>query len=159
MGGVYWNYFVPHQDDVSAALQRLRSETFRAGKYSYSRDMPSLEELDELPELADEEPLDKPQTIEELLEQEEESGTNSIIDITHIAHSPEFGAVTPMPPEIVRELFGTEKPTHEMVEAKRYDLDLVEHSLVCEKWQGVYFTVYRNGRPDEVFFAGSSGDH
>jgi len=157
MGGRYWNYFVPYEDDVEAALQKLRAETFRSGQYSHC-EPPSPEELEGDPELAEDYPTEQPQTIEELLEQEAEDGTNSIIDITHVADSREFGALVPMPAEVLRELFGTEKPTHEVVEQKRYR-ELAEHPLTCEKWEGVYFTIYRNGKPDEIFFAGCSGDH
>jgi hypothetical protein len=28
MGGRYWNYFVPYEDDVGVALQKLRGEIF-----------------------------------------------------------------------------------------------------------------------------------
>ncbi len=63
-----------------------------------------------------------------------------------------------MPEQNLDDFFGTVKPTRDMVEAKRY-LDIAEHPLTSEKWQGVYFIVYRNGKPDEIFFAGCSGDH
>ena len=39
MGGCFWDYFVPYQDDVSAALQKLRNEVFRAGQYSSSNSL------------------------------------------------------------------------------------------------------------------------
>jgi hypothetical protein len=45
-----------------------------------------------------------------------------------------------------------------MVEAQRGACELFEDPLVVERWQGVYFTVYRHGKPDEVFFIGTSGD-
>jgi hypothetical protein len=159
MGGRYWNYFVPYAEDAGAALQKLRAETFRSGQYTDSRTVLSPQELEEDPELAEEvQRLKKPHTIEELLEQEQESGTNSIVDITHVSETREFCAVTPMPAQDLQDLFGTDKPTHEMVESKRY-LELAEHRLTCEKWMGAYFTVYRDGKPDEIFFAGVSGDH
>jgi hypothetical protein len=159
MGGQYWNYFVPYEDDVGAALQKLRNETFRSGQYTHSRAVFSPQDLEEDSELAEEvTQLKVPNTIEELLEQEQESGTNSILDITHVSDTREFCAVTPMPAQTLRDLFGTDKPTHEMVEARRY-LELAEHPLTCEKWMGVHFTIYRDGKPDQIFFAGVSGDH
>ena len=159
MGGCYWSYFVRYEEDVEAAMQKLRSEIFRTGKYTRSRDVFSQEEIDDDSELALEiMQLEEPETIEELLEQEEESGTNSIIDITHVSQIREFCVASPMPTKSLRDLFGTDIPTHEMVETKRY-LDLAAHPLTCEKWMGVYFIVYRDGRPDEIFFAGVSGDH
>jgi hypothetical protein len=33
MGGQLWNYFAPHDDDVNAALQRLRKDVFARGDY------------------------------------------------------------------------------------------------------------------------------
>ena len=45
-----------------------------------------------------------------------------------------------------------------MIEEKAGDYNLVEHPLVAERWQGIYFSIYRNGRPDELFFMGTSGD-
>ena len=142
MGGAYWDYFVPYTNDINEALQRLREQVFREGSYSCS------------------DPDDKPETIEELLEQEGESGTNSILDITHVSDEPEFAAITPMPAESLLEIFGTEKPTHEMVESKRGHPELTDDNpLANEGWQGAYITVYRGGKPDEIYFVGSSGDH
>jgi hypothetical protein len=100
----------------------------------------------------------KPETIDELLEEQGESGTHSVLDIRQVADEPEFGAVSPMPPEELVKLFGTDKPTRKMVEDKAGDYDLVEHPLVSERWQGVYFTVYRDGKPNEFYFIGTSGD-
>jgi hypothetical protein len=160
MGGCFWDYFVPYDDDVGTALQKLRNEVFRTGKYSHSRIDPSDEDLEELPDLAEEEPVKEPESIEELLEQEAENGTNSILDITHVSEEPEFSAVSPMPPERIYEIFGTEKPTREMVEGKRGYPELTdENPLANEGWRGAYFTVYRDGKPDEIYFVGSSGDH
>jgi hypothetical protein len=150
MGGCFWDYFVPYEDDVSAALRKLREEVFRTKQYVSSNSLEDDSELDD----------EAPGTIEELLEQESESGTNSILDITHVSAEPEFAAVSPMPPEMLRQIFGSEQPTHEMVEAKRGLPELSDDNpLAYEGWQGAYFTVYRNGTPDEIYFVGSSGDH
>jgi len=110
---------------------------------------------------ADAEASDKPDTIDELLEEQGESGTHSILDIQRVSEEPEFGAVSPMPSEELEKLFGTAMPSRKMVEDKLSSTDahdLVEHPLVSERWQGVYFTIYRAGRPDELFFMGTSGD-
>ena len=105
MGGLYWNYFVPYEDDVGAALQKIRDETFRSGQYTNSRAVFSPLDLEEDPQLAEEATqLKVPNTIEELLEQEEESGTNSILDITHVSDTREFCAVTSMVGKFVPHL-------------------------------------------------------
>jgi hypothetical protein len=201
MGATTWDYFVRYDDDVDAALQRLREQTFRAG--SYERFVVTDEEMERATAFAEQiesesfdpeqsvhpkpgEPMHvwamrvqqqmskfigtspkqsprkndpkKPATIEELLEEQGESGTHSILDIQRISPVPEFGAVSPMPVERLREIFGTDKPTRKMVESKQGEYELVEDPLVSERWQGVYFTVYRDDRPDELYFIGTSGD-
>ncbi|MGN6556357.1 MAG: hypothetical protein ACTHLW_21810 [Verrucomicrobiota bacterium] len=201
MGGRLWHYFVPHDNDVSAALQRLRRDVFARGDYETDAEMtpnerkallddmrpeldPWVQKTQELsaglpPGLADlyagaaEQFRDElmkddvdlgetektPETIEELLEMRAESGTSSILDMTHVSEEPEFGAVCPMPVERVREIFGTDKPTRKMVESKVGYPELADDDpVIMEGWQGCYFTVYRDGKPHEIFFVGSSGD-
>lgn len=180
MGATTWNYFVRYEADTEAALQSLRRKVFEDGGYESGRVTPdqvraAYEQLiaqssnpavarqqieqvmEQLRPLMPPEPP-KAKTIEELLEQRAENGTHSILDIQHISHVPEFGAVSPMPSEELVKLFGTDKPTRQMVEDKMGDYDLVEHPLVSERWQGVYFVVYRDGKSDELYFMGTSGD-
>jgi hypothetical protein len=64
----------------------------------------------------------------------------------------DFGALTPLPPEVLLDLFGTEQPTREMVEGSDELYDALERG------QGVYVVVYEGGRPSEIFFAGYSYD-
>ena len=198
MGATTWNYFTPYDDDAGAALQRLREQVFREGRYErFTLPPEELESFQEKPGVVDPSaPLEKqmqmqegetflqwaariqkfadgigggtpktepdyskkPETIDELLEEQGESGTHSILDIQRVSDEPDFGAVSPMPTERLREIFGTDKPTRKMVESKQGDYELVEDPLVSERWQGVYFTVYRDSRPDELFFMGTSGD-
>jgi len=33
MGATTWDYFTPYEDDAGAALQRLREQVFREGRY------------------------------------------------------------------------------------------------------------------------------
>ncbi|HKG12351.1 MAG TPA: hypothetical protein VKB12_03400 [Pyrinomonadaceae bacterium] len=58
-----------------------------------------------------------------------------------------------MPRETLLELFGTERPTREMVDESD---ELFE--LMGERGQGVYVVVYAGERPSEIFFAGYSFD-
>ena len=198
MGATTWDYFTPYDEDIGAALQRLREQVFREGRYErFTLSPEELESFQQKPGVVElTAPLEKqmqmqegesilqwgvriqklmdqiggqipkpepdyskkPETIDELLEEQGESGTHSILDIQRVCDEPDFGAVSPMPSEELESLFGTDKPTRKMVEDKSGDYDLVEHALVSERWQGVYFTVYRDGRPDELFFIGTSGD-
>jgi hypothetical protein len=183
MGATTWHYFVPYEADTEAALQRLRKQVFKDG--SYGSGVPSPDQMKAMfeevlarspnPALARQQMEDamaslaqlqqqmppeppKPDTIEELLEQRAENGSHSILDIQCVAPAPEFGAVSPMPAERLKQIFGATGPTRNMVESKLGDFDLVEDPLVSERWQGIYFTVYREGKPDEIFFMGTSGD-
>ena len=198
MGATIWDYFTPYDDDAGAALQRLRDQVFREGRYKrFILSPDELESFQPKPGLVDPSaPLEKqmqmqegetfvqwgvrlqklmdqlggeapkpepdyskkPETIDQLLEEQGESGTHSILDIRRVSDEPEFGAVSPMPSQELVALFGTDKPTRKMIEEKAGDYGLVEHSLVSDPWQGVYFTVYRDGRPDELYFIGTSGD-
>jgi len=69
-----------------------------------------------------------------------------------VADEPDFNAVSPLPPEDLMELFGTDKPTREMIEGND---ELFE---ALGRGQGVYVVVYKDGRPSEIFFAGYSFD-
>jgi hypothetical protein len=183
MGATGWNYFVPFEENVEAVLQRLRQQVFKEGKYGSDILAPdrmkavfeqmlarspnpeqtrkqmeeAMEKLAQLRQRMPPEPP-KPSTIEELLEQRAENGTHSIIDIQRISDVPDFAAVSPMPDQRLREIFGTDRPMRTMVESKLGDRELVEDPLVSERWQGVYFTIYRDGKPDEICFMGTSGD-
>jgi hypothetical protein len=49
-------------------------------------------------------------------------------------------------------LYGTDQPTRAMIEA---NMDFLED---IERGHGVYITLYKNGHPDEILFAGFSFD-
>jgi hypothetical protein len=177
MGASGWNYFTPYRDDVGQALQELRERVFREKAYGDPAlsDMPfppaalaalppeqraafeaMLAERNKLlePLRALEAQRPEPRTIEELLEQQAESGTHSILDITEgLSDGPDFGTAFPMPQDMLRELFGTLQPTHEQVEAKA-----MERSEDLDRWQCWYVVVYRDGAPSEMYFEGCSGD-
>jgi hypothetical protein len=179
MGATGWEYFEPYQVDTSAALQRLRERVFAkerviVGK-SFSKSVfdgllsrpidtiLSQEEKQKHADLIVQELKkisgskgSKPKTIEELLKRQGESGTHSILDIIRVSPEPEFRAVSPLPASKLVEIFGTEKPSHAEIESK-YNEDVLEE-YICERWQGIYIVAYRDGLPDEIFFAGSSGD-
>ena len=132
MGAEPWDYFVPYEEDIQQALDKLRRREFRAGRYRGADAHPA--------------------TIEEAFENAEEDGTASILDITHITEEPEFFAVAPLPPETLIELFGTDKPTREMIER---NMDFYED---IDRGQGIYIIAYKDGSPSEIFFGGYSFD-
>ena len=147
MGGHAWFYFVDYEPDVNAALQKLREREFRAGRYNPVLWFPEFPVGPDSPT-----PGAQHASIEEALEASEEEGTRSILDMTKVADAPDFFAVAPLPLEDLIALFGTDKPTHEMVE----EGDELFEAL--ERGQGVYITVYQDNQPSEIFFAGYSFD-
>jgi len=147
MGGHPWFYFVEHQPNVSGALQALRQREFRAGRYNPVIDFPEFPMDASSPS-----PGAQHSSIEEAMEDADADGTRSILDMERISDTPDYGAVTPLPIEALFALFGTDKPTHEMVESS---YDLFDE---LERGQGVYVIVYEDEKPSEIFFAGYSYD-
>jgi hypothetical protein len=147
MGGEPWFYFVPYQADIDSALQALRRREFQAGRYNPVTPMPDFPVRPGAPA-----PGAQHGSIEEAIEDADADGTRSILDMARVADEPDFGLVTPLPEDDLVDLFGTSKPTHEMIESND---DLFES---LERGQGVYIVVYRDDTPSEIFFAGYSFD-
>jgi len=171
MGASGWSYKTPYNPDIEAALQRLQQEVFERGDY-----YKPWEEIWRYHDSILAKPLDQlavherqyikwsrtyrmpdrnyvPASIQELLRNNAESGTHSILDIFGIADEPTFGAATPVPDEELRRVFGTTQPTVEDVESV-----LSDFGENLERWQAVYFIVYKDGQPYEIHFEGCSGD-
>ena len=148
----YW-YFVPYEADVDAALQKLRLREFQAGGYNPVTPFLSF-------------PIDPsaPATgaahdsIEQVIEQCDESGTRSILDIAQVAPTPYDGngmpyfTAFPLDASNVQELFGTSKPTREQVESNQRMWDRIERG------SAVYTIIFDRGEPHEIFFGGYSFD-
>lgn len=132
MGAEAWDYFVPYEANIHAALEKLRQREFHAGRYRGSEENPS--------------------TIEEAIENMDADGTGSILDMMRIADVPDYFTVAPMPSEKQIEIFGTDKPTRQMIEGNH---DFYED---IERGQGVYIIAHQNDKPSEIFFAGYSFD-
>jgi hypothetical protein len=142
----YW-YVVKYNPDVEAALHELREREFAAGRYNPV--MPFIP----FP-LTPQSPAPGPRhgSIVEALDDAAEEGTRSILDLDRITNEPDFGAVTPLDEEAMLEHFGTTTPTRETVERNDGFFDDIERG------QGVYVVLYKDGAPDEIFFAGYSYD-
>lgn len=177
MGASAWEYFTPYQPDIKKALHELRQQVFDAGDYYlFIHELPSTEEeyLREAYAIGmytpdDEEQLrqvyreekeryskPKPDTIEELFKMCTESGTHTILDIGHLADDPEcndYFTAIPLSEAQLLDLFGTTKLTRKMIEEKRRTLWSLR-----QNWQATYIIVYKNGKPEEIYFAGFSGD-
>jgi hypothetical protein len=147
MGGHPWFYFVDYEPDIEAALQKLREREFQAGRYNPVIDFPEFPVTSQSPA-----PGREHDSIEEAFEDSDADGTRSILDMMQVSATPDYNAVAPLPGEVLIELFGTDKPTHEMIE----ESDELYEKL--ERGQGVYVIVYKDEQPSEIFFAGYSFD-
>jgi hypothetical protein len=132
MGAEAWDYFVPYEADVQAAMEKLRDREFRAGRFNGAEENPAT--IDEAREVAD------------------ADGTRSILDIDRVGDEPDYGVVVPLASEQLVEYYGTDRPTREMIEENN------EFFEEIERGQGVYIIVYRDDKPSEIFFGGYSYD-
>jgi hypothetical protein len=147
MGAEPYYYFVKYKPDVDAALAELRDREFEAGRYN-----PVIRHLSFPIGPGSPSPGAQHATIQEALEASDADGTRSILDLDHVSDQPDFCAVAPVAPAELERLFGTDQPTHEMIEQSG---ELFEG---MERGQGVYIIVYKDGSPDEIFFGGYSFD-
>jgi hypothetical protein len=147
MGASPYEYFVPYQRDIPAALEALRQREFRAGRYNPAVDFPVFPVGPRSPS-----PGAQHASIDEAMEDADADGTRSILDLDHVAEEPDYGAVVPLDPGVLQALYGTTQPTRAMIERNMEFLEDVERG------QGVYIVVYKDGQPDELFFAGYSYD-
>ena len=132
MGGEPWFHVAPYQSDIPAALEALRQRVFAEGEYRGSNEEPA--------------------TIEEAIENMDADGTASILDIDHVAASPEPTGVTILTPAEAKQYFGTERPTRADVEkADQFWDDIGRGEAVC-------VVLYNGDRPSELYFAGISFD-
>ncbi len=142
----YW-YFVPYEEDANAALQRLREREFAAGRYNPVTPFLTFPLSANSPA-----PGAQHDTIDDALEDAEEDGTRSILDLERVDDEPDFCVAAPIEDDLLVETYGTTRPTHEMVDE---NLDIIEE---LERGHGVYMTIYKNDEPSELFFAGYSFD-
>jgi hypothetical protein len=179
MGASGWEYFVPYQPDIQAALDRLRHQAYEKGDYwkigtrleVIAQTRKDLERLGDESSIPKEqrirghlesyirmlEALPEPKTIDEKIAEvmaiNETDGANSILDIDRISGAPAFGVAAPLSDTELIGLFGTARPSHAMI---------VEHKLELMGWRdtsmATYVIVYRDDKPDEIYFTGFSGD-
>ena len=147
MGGHPWFYLVDYERDIDSALQKLRQREFQAGRYNPVVQFPEFPVGPQTPA-----PGAKHNSIEDALEDSEEDGTRSILDMERVSDEPDFGAVSPFPDEDLLEMFETTKPTREMVESSTWLFEFLERG------QGVYIVTYADDQPSGIFFAGYSFD-
>ena len=144
MGGEPWSYFVPYVPDFQTALEQLREREFTAGRYNpasgyegtYGGGLP----VDE-----------RPSTIEEARELADADGTRSILDMDRVGDEADYGVARRLSPAELQNYFGSTEPTRQAIDQAEFWEDI-------ERGQGICCTVYENGKPTELFFAGYSYD-
>ncbi len=132
MGAEPYEYTVPYEPDIQAALNKLRSRVFESKEFNGA-------EFD-------------PPTPEAAFELTGADGTRSILDISRISDHPDYFCAAPLSAEELERYFGTEKPTEVMV---RESDDLWED---LERGQARYVILYEGDEPKQIFFAGYSFD-
>jgi len=125
MGATPWGHFVDYQESVHTALENLRHELNDRKAWSIEAAMEDMEEAGSMPML---------------------------LNVMTISASPGMCCICPLPAEKLRELFGTEQPTREMIESNHDFFDEIERG------EGIFITAYKDGKPSEYFFAGYSFD-
>jgi hypothetical protein len=149
MGGHPWFYVVDYDSNPGRALELLRQREFRAGRYNPAMPFPPFPIGPETPS-----PGPKHRSIDEAREAAAEDGTRSILDIDAVSDQPDYCMAAPLDPEILRDIYGTDRPSRTMVEEDDYEfLEALE-----ERGQGCYFTLYEDDRPAFLLFAGYSFD-
>src|SRR6186997_2728004 len=96
MGGWRYQYVVPYQEDLQAALESLREDVFERGDYHGSEA--------------------RPRTIKDALRRSGDSGTRSILDIERVTKGPDLRCAAPLTSEEVARYFEGQTPTIKLVE-------------------------------------------
>jgi len=162
-------YFTPYQKDIQAALEALREREFEAGRYDPAMamaDPPSyMFQMRFPPDESWPRPGAQHESIEEAIEAAAESGTGSILDLSRVGSAPDFSTVCPLNDQVLIQLFGTTKPTRDLLESV-----LIERKPIAgpeasglfwdqiERGEGRYIVIYSGSEPREIFFAGYSID-
>ena len=148
MGGVPYWYFVAYENDVNNALQTLREREFEAGRYHPALRFPVFPVTENSPR-----PGARHRSIDAALDASKEDGTRSILDIKAVGPPPvHHGVAVPLSTHALESLYATAVPTRQMVE------DNMDFFNDIDRGECIYFTVYKDGQPDELFFAGYSYD-
>jgi hypothetical protein len=132
VGAHAYQYTVPYEPDIQAALEKLRRRVFESKQFNGARF--------------------NPPTPEAAFELSGADGTRSILDISRISFRPDYCCAAPLTPSELEHYFGTAKPTEAMV---RESADFWED---LERGMARYVILYEGDEPSEIYFAGYSFD-
>lgn len=152
MGASGWDYRVPYAGSVEATFVLLQEQVLAGGEFLWPWD--GLE-----PDEDDDEVAGRPSSLEELraakeIEEFWEAGTHSILDMDRVGDDEQVGVVRPLTSGELEGVFGTREPS--AVEFEQ--VETPEQLLLGERWTGRSLVLYKDGKPDEVYFWGYSGD-
>jgi hypothetical protein len=138
---------VDFDPNIDRALRALREREFRAGRYFPALKFPQYP-------VGSDSPAPGPQhaSMEEAQEDVAEVGTYSILDLDHVSEVPEACGLTALKDDQLLELYGTTRPTREMVEFENGWAEFVDRA------QGVYVIVYQDEEPRWLFSGGRAFD-
>lgn len=142
----YW-YTVDYQEDITLALNVLRTREFMAGRYN-----PVIPFLNFPIDPDSPMPGAAHTSIDEAMEAAEEDGTRSILDIGAISDEPAFCTSCKLSNQELESLFGTVFPTVDQIQ----NCDAFWDSL--ERGKARHIVVHEAGVPRLIFFAGYSFD-
>jgi hypothetical protein len=182
----YW-YYTSYQPDLNAALESLREREFQSGRYNPATEFPEFPIIENSVIIGAQH-----ESIDDALEASEADGTRSILDILQVIDKPSpfsrdefdealqaggnyeilgeiFNTARPLSSLELLALFGTEQPTHDMIESVIIgNTDLELSDVVKEnssnfrdniaRGTAKYIIVYAESQPSEIFFIGYSFD-
>jgi hypothetical protein len=171
MGAHPYYYFTPYQEDIGAALQALRDQEFRAGRYD-----PAMRNANPPlymfqfrfpPDSSSPAPGPVHASLQQAFDNMDEAGTGSILDLINVADDPDSFTLSPVSDSDLQDLFGTAQPTRADVERVLLNAGALlsddgETALdfweMIDRGEGRYIVLYQDGRPAELFMAGYSFD-
>ena len=145
MGAEPWDCYTPYQADLQKALRETREREFQAGRYNGGGDSGPLHD-----------------SIEDAMEDADADGTCSILDIEEISPvpdnelEPDCGVAYPLANERLIELYGTNRPTIEMIKSNKGALNEIYEDI--GRGSAIYIVLYEGESPTQIFFAGYSYD-
>jgi hypothetical protein len=148
MGASGWEYYVPYQADLDAALDALRATVFAEGAYWWAVPYELGKSAADFP--------NRPRTEDELWAADDvkESGTHSILDVFRVADPGEaatYGLVMPVTADEAAPITGGAELTRDHVGALE--------PLTADRGVGRCAVLHdAAGTPTEIYFWGASGD-
>jgi hypothetical protein len=150
VGASGWNYVVPYQADLAAALAALRRQVFHEGSYVNPA----------------EHGLAAPTSVEALWQEEYywefmgTCGTHSILDIAQVVAADDVGqgpgTVRPLTDAECRDLFGVTQPGG--ADYERVGESALFGCVTAGRGTGRATVLWDDGQPSEIALWGYSGD-